>query len=73
MSHLKFRCPASNVEVETSIETDDRTLQRMRTMKLSVWCPHCFKSHSVPMGSAYVDGSVYVDMAAALGVTALPA
>jgi len=67
MSYLKYRCPESNAEVETSIETDDRTLKKMQSMKLSVWCPHCFKSHSIPIEKTYVD------VVAAIGLTGLTA
>jgi hypothetical protein len=55
MSVLKYRCPQSHAEVETSIATDDRTLKKMRAMKLSVWCPYCATSHVIAANEAYVD------------------
>jgi hypothetical protein len=55
MSVLKYRCPESLFEVETSIATDDRTLKKMQSMKLSVWCPHCATAHTIPARDAYVD------------------
>jgi hypothetical protein len=63
MSVLKYRCPQSRFEVETSIATDDRTLKKMQSMKLSVWCPHCTTSHIIPANEAYVD------VAAAIGLS----
>lgn len=55
MSYLKYRCPKNKEEVETSIETDDRTLTKMRSMKLSVWCPYCSKAHQIGADQAYVN------------------
>jgi hypothetical protein len=55
MSHLRYRCPYKNREVETSIETDDKTLNKMRAMRLSVWCPHCEASHQISAAQAYVN------------------
>jgi hypothetical protein len=55
MSHLKYRCPVKSREVETSIETDQATLTKMRAMRLSVWCPHCSASHQIGAHQAYVD------------------
>ncbi len=52
---LKYRCPKSNREVTTSIETDTATLLNMRSMKLSVWCPHCGTSHQIRAADAYLD------------------
>ncbi len=65
MGFLKYRCPKSHAEVETSIETDDRTLKKMSSMKLSVWCPHCVSSHSIAAEQAYVN------VVAAIGLTGI--
>lgn len=54
MGALKFRCPNSFREVETSIKTDDPTLQQMHRMKLSLWCPHCNSPHQVLATEAFV-------------------
>jgi hypothetical protein len=64
MSALKYRCPKNHEEVETSIQTDDATLTKMRSMKISVWCPHCGTSHQVSAEQTYVD------VVAAIGMTA---
>ncbi len=52
---LKYKCPKSAREVTTSIKTDTGTLQSMRAMKLSVWCPHCATSHQIRACDAYLD------------------
>lgn len=52
---LKYRCPKSDREVTTSIETDIVTLLEMRKMKLSVWCPHCSTSHQIRASDAYLE------------------
>lgn len=57
MGVLKFRCPNSLRDVQTSIETDDATLHAMRVMKFSLWCPYCQLSHEVPATEAFVDAT----------------
>lgn len=57
MGVLKFRCPNSLRDVQTSIETDDVTLHAMRVMKFSLWCPYCQLSHEVPATEAFVDAT----------------
>lgn len=54
---LKYRCPHSGREVETSIRTDDGTLGEMYRMMLSFWCPHCNDSHRVRASDAYIDAA----------------
>ena len=54
---LKYRCPRSGREVETSIRTDDGTLGEMYRMMLSFWCPHCNDSHRVRASDAYIDAA----------------
>lgn len=55
MGALKYRCPNSFHEVETSIRTDDPTLQQMRSLKLSLWCPHCATAHQIEASAAYIN------------------
>ena len=57
MGVLKFRCPKSLRDVQTSIETDDATLHAMRVMKFSLWCPYCQASHEVPATEAFVNAT----------------
>lgn len=52
---LKYKCPKSGRVVTTSIETDTVTLLEMRSMKLSVWCPHCRTSHQIKASDAFLD------------------
>ncbi len=67
MSHLRYRCPKTHVEIETSIETDDRTLKKMHYMTLAVWCPRCGTSHRIAADEAYVDVVAAIKLS---GVTA---
>lgn len=60
---LKYRCPRSDREVTTSIETDTATLLNMRSMKLSVWCPHCATSHQIRCVDAYLDADAFAQAA----------
>jgi transposase-like protein len=52
---LKYKCPRSGRVVTTSIETDTVTLLEMRNMKVSVWCPHCWKSHQIRANEAFLE------------------
>lgn len=51
---LKYTCPKTRQQVETSIQTDDLTLVHMNRMTLSLWCPHCKDSHSVKASETFV-------------------
>ena len=53
MSVLKYRCPQKSIEVSTAIDTDRSVLERLRELKLSVWCPSCSTGHSVPANEMY--------------------
>lgn len=52
---LKYRCGRTGREVVTSIETDAITLDQMKGLKLSFWCPHCSTSHQVKAIEAYLN------------------
>lgn len=54
---LAFRYAVFDVEVVTQIETDETTLDNMKSMKLSLWCPHCQRSHQILGNEGYVTGS----------------
>ena len=49
MSVVCYRCPTSDEEVTTAIETGKETLVKMRSMDLTiwVWCPHCMAGHQI--------------------------
>ncbi|HWV51204.1 hypothetical protein [Pseudorhodoplanes sp.] len=55
---LKYKCPRSGLVVTTSIETDTATLRDMKNMKLSVWCPNCWKSHQIRASEAFLEPMV---------------
>jgi len=54
MSVLTFSCPRTSYDVQTAIETTGDILQRMGTLQISVWCPHCLVSHQIVAKSAWV-------------------
>ena len=49
MAAMRYRCPSTNDEVTTTIETGADTLFRMKTMNLNIWvaCPHCVGGHQI--------------------------
>jgi phage FluMu protein Com len=55
---LKYKCPRSGRVVTTSIQTDTVTLLEMRSMKLSLWCPHCSTSHQIRATEAFLEPMV---------------
>jgi hypothetical protein len=44
---LVYRCPTTHRQVKSEIETTAQALARLRTLKLSLWCPHCGSGHIV--------------------------
>ena len=53
MSVLMYRCPNTSQDVRTSIDTDPLRLARLRTLKISVACPHCIGGHNIPANEMY--------------------
>ena len=49
MSVVRYRCPNTEEEVTTAIETGNDVLFKMRSMdlKIWVWCPHCMAGHTI--------------------------
>jgi hypothetical protein len=47
MSLIGFRCPNTGREVTTGIDTHRSQLQRMRTLKILVFCPDCADGHGI--------------------------
>jgi hypothetical protein len=49
MSVVRYRCPSTDEEVTTAIETGNDVLFKMRSMdlKIWVWCPHCMAGHTI--------------------------
>jgi hypothetical protein len=54
MSFIGFRCPNTGREVTTGIDTDRSQLQRMRTLKISVFCSDCAGGHGIPANEMFV-------------------
>ncbi len=57
MSVVSYQCPKTRDEIVTTIEAEQDTLQKMQSMKLSiwVWCPHCMAGHQIPASEAHVE------------------
>ena len=53
MSVLMYRCPNTSQDMRTSIDTDPQRLTRLRTLKISVACPHCIGGHNIPANEMY--------------------
>lgn len=53
MSVLSYTCPLTSIEVTTGIDTTSDALARMRKLKVSVWCPCCATTHSIPAEDMY--------------------
>jgi hypothetical protein len=68
MSVLRYRCPKSNAEVATTIDTRRDVLIRMRAMNLTIWawCPHCLTGHQVKPTEAKLDDEVVTTVAPVL-------
>ena len=49
MGVVRYRCPNTEDEVSTAIETRNDVLFKIRSMdlKIWVWCPHCMAGHSI--------------------------
>jgi hypothetical protein len=47
MSFLKYRCPNTGREITSGIDTEPKTLAKLRDLKVSVSCPHCVEGHRV--------------------------
>jgi hypothetical protein len=60
MSVVRYRCPTSDEEVTTAIETGNDTLVKMREMDLTiwVWCPHCMAGHQIKPAEAILEDEI---------------
>ena len=52
---LAYKCPTTGRSVTTSIEATEGNLVLMRTLSVSVWCPHCRWPHMVPMADTWIE------------------
>ncbi len=57
MGVVRYRCPNTEEEVTTAIETGNDVLFKMRSMdlKIWVWCPHCMAGHTIVPKDAILD------------------
>jgi hypothetical protein len=44
---LIYHCPTTMRIVRTGIEASEADVWRLRSLKLSLWCPHCQIGHSI--------------------------
>jgi cytochrome c-type biogenesis protein CcmH/NrfF len=44
---LTYRCPTTAKVVHSSIEASETDVQRLRALKLSLWCPYCQGGHAI--------------------------
>ena len=56
---LLYTCPTSGHRVTTSIDALESELDRMRlrSIRVSVWCPHCDWSHIVQASEMWIERS----------------
>ena len=52
---MKALAESTSVEVMSAIETDRKTLARMKGLKVSVSCPRCGTCHSIPAEQMFFD------------------
>ena len=44
---MRYKCPATQNLVETSLNPSAEDLRRLGDFKLSLWCPHCQIGHKI--------------------------
>ena len=69
MGVVRYRCPTTNEDVATTIETGNDTLFRMKLtgMKIWVWCPNCIAGHQIsPSEATLQDDSLLTEHDSAL-------
>jgi cytochrome c-type biogenesis protein CcmH/NrfF len=44
---LIYRCPTTTRVVHSSIVASETEMQRLRALKLSLWCPYCQLGHAI--------------------------
>ena len=60
MGVVRYRCPTTDEEVTTAIQTGHDVLVRMRAMDLTiwVWCPHCMAGHQIKPSAAILTDEI---------------
>jgi len=44
---LVYRCPTTARMVRTSIDASEAEMRQLKTLQLSLWCPHCQAGHAI--------------------------
>jgi hypothetical protein len=51
---LIFACPKTRRPIDSGIETDQSTLATVRSLTISVRCPHCWEKHSLTLRDGFL-------------------
>ena len=54
MGSLIFQCPETRNVIEAGIETNDTTLQKLKSCSVNVHCPHCHASHDLKISDGHL-------------------
>jgi len=52
MAKLIFTCPQTGHKIDSGIVTDAASLSNVQMLKLCLTCPHCGKTHRLPVKTA---------------------
>jgi transcription elongation factor Elf1 len=55
ITELQYRCPHTNVLVDTGILTEPATLKKTWNNSLNVHCPHCGMYHHFRVRDAFIE------------------
>jgi hypothetical protein len=44
---LTYHCPTTAKVVHSSIDASETDVQRVRALRLSLWCPYCQEGHAI--------------------------
>jgi hypothetical protein len=58
MPSLLFTCPATRQKATTGIETDAQSLQSFWKATLHVKCPHCGRTHDIPVRQTFINNAL---------------
>jgi hypothetical protein len=75
MGVICYKCPKTNENVRTAIETGKDTLVKMRAKDLTiwVWCPHCMAGHTIkPSAASLEENGVMLDLDAPANPAPVP-
>ncbi|MEJ2378259.1 MAG: hypothetical protein P8Y71_23700 [Pseudolabrys sp.] len=55
ITELRYRCPHTNMLVDTGILTDPATLKKTWNNSVNVHCPHCRMYHDFSVRDAFIE------------------